>query len=80
MLQQNGKRFYTGLYVTFKLAPDIKKSTVYLWSYSLLNEEHVIILTNSILRTYTSDMDFDKQVKFLDIFREVSPYSYIMIL
>ena len=25
MLQQNGKRFYKGLYVTFKLAPDIKK-------------------------------------------------------
>ena len=38
MLQQNGKRFYKGLYVTFKLAPDIKKNTVYLSSYSLLNE------------------------------------------
>ena len=25
MLQQNGKRFYKGLYVTFKLAPDLKK-------------------------------------------------------
>ena len=54
MLQQNGKRFYKGLYVTFKLAPDIKKNTVY---YSPLNEGHVIILTNSILRTYTSDID-----------------------
>ena len=25
MLQQNGKRFYKGLYVTFKVAPDLKK-------------------------------------------------------
>ena len=25
MLRQNGKRFYKGLYVTFKLAPDLKK-------------------------------------------------------
>ena len=38
MLQQNGKRYYKGLYVTFKLAPDIKKNTVYLSSYCLLNE------------------------------------------
>ena len=30
MLQQNGKRFYKGLYVTFKLAPDIKQNTVYI--------------------------------------------------
>ena len=30
MLRQNGKRFYKGLYVTFKLAPDLKKDTVYL--------------------------------------------------
>ena len=57
MLQQNGKRFYKGLYVTFKLAPDIKKNTVYLSSYSPLNEGHVSILTNSMLRTYTSDID-----------------------
>ena len=57
MLHQNGKRFYKGLYVTFKLAPDIRKSTVYLSRYSPLNEGHVIILTNSILRTYTSDID-----------------------
>ena len=51
MLQQNGKRFYKGLYVTFKLAPDLKKNTVYLSSYSPLNEGHVSILTNSMLRT-----------------------------
>ena len=57
MLQQNGKRFYKGLYVTFKLAPDIKKNTVYLSSYSPLNEGYVNILTNSMLRTYTSDID-----------------------
>ena len=52
MLQQNGKRFYKGLYVTFKLAPDIKKNTIYLSSCSPLNEGHISILTNSMLRTY----------------------------
>ena len=52
MLGQNGMRFYKGLYVTFKLAPDLKKNTVYLLSYSPLNEGHFIILTNSMLRTY----------------------------
>ena len=57
MLQQNGKRFYKRLYVTFKLAPDIKKNTVYLSRYSPLNEGHVSILTNSMLRTYSSDID-----------------------
>ena len=57
MLQQNGKRYYKGLYVTFKLAAYIKKNTVYISSYSLLNEGHVSILTNSMLRTYTSDID-----------------------
>ena len=57
MLQQNGKRFYKGLYVTFKLAPELKKNTVYLSSYSPLNEGRVSILTNSMLRTYTSDID-----------------------
>ena len=46
MLQQNGKRFYKELYVTFKLAPDLKTNTVYLLSYSPLNEGHVSILTN----------------------------------
>ena len=57
MLQQKGKRFYKGLYVTFKLVPDLKKNTVYVSSYSHLNEGHVSILTNSMLRTYTSDID-----------------------
>ena len=57
MLRQNGKRFYKGLYVTFKLAPDLKKNTVYLSSYCPLNEGHVSILTNSMFRTYTSDID-----------------------
>ena len=84
MLRQNGKRFYIGLHVTFKLASDLKKNTVYLSSYSPLNEGHVCILTNSMLRTYTCDRDecifFEEQVKFLEIFKEVSPYSYIMIL
>ena len=51
MLQQNGIRFYKGLYVTFKLAPDLKKNTVYLSSYSPLNEGYFSILTNSTLRT-----------------------------
>ena len=49
MLQQNGKHFYKGLYVTFELVPDLKKNTVYLSSYSPLNEGHVSILTNSVL-------------------------------
>ena len=57
MLRQNGKRFYKELYITFKLAPDFKKNTVYLSSYSPSNEGHVSILTNSMLRTYTSDID-----------------------
>ena len=51
MLQQNGKRFYKGLYVTNKLAPDLKKNTVYLSSYSPMNEGQFSILTNSMLRT-----------------------------
>ena len=38
MLQQNGKRFYKGLYVTFKLVPDLKKNTVHLLIYNPLNE------------------------------------------
>ena len=57
MLRQNGKRFHKGLYVTFKLAPDLKNNTVYLSGYSSLNEGHVSILTNSTLREYTSDID-----------------------
>ena len=57
MLQQNGKHFYKGLYVTFKLAPGLKKNTVYLSRYSPLNEGHVSILLNSMLRTYTNDID-----------------------
>ena len=57
MLRQNGTRFYTGLYVNFKLAPDLKKNTVYLSSYSPLNEGHISILRHSTLREYTSDID-----------------------
>ena len=57
MLRQNGKRFYKGPYVTFKLAPDLKKNTVRLSRYSPSNEGHVSLLTNSMLRTYTSDID-----------------------
>ena len=45
-------RFYKGLYVTVILAPDLKKNTVYVSSYSPLNEGHLSILTNSMLRTY----------------------------
>ena len=56
-LRQNGKRFYKGLYVTFKVAPDLKKNTVYLSSYIPLNEGHVCILAISMLRIYTSDRD-----------------------
>ena len=57
MLRQSGKRLYKGLYVTFKVAPDLKKNKVYLSSYSPLNEGHVCKLTNSMLRKYTSDRD-----------------------
>ena len=53
MLRQNGKRFYKARYVTFRLAPDVKKNTVYLSSYSPSNEGYVSILTNSMLRAYT---------------------------
>ena len=57
MLQQNGKRFYKGLYVTFKPIPDIKKNAVYLSSYSPLNGGHVSKQTNPMLRIYTSGTD-----------------------
>ena len=57
MLQQNGKSYYKGVYITFKLAPNLQNNTVYLTSYSPLNEGHVSILTNSMLRTYTNDID-----------------------
>ena len=50
-LRQNGKCFYKGLYVTFKVAPELKKNTVYLSSYFPLNKGHVCILTNSLLPT-----------------------------
>ena len=49
MLRQNGKRFYKGLYVTFKLAPDLKTNTIYLSSYSPWNKGLVSILTNLML-------------------------------
>ena len=52
MLRQNGIRFHKELYVSFKLAPDLKQKTVYLSSYRPLNEGHLSILTNSMLRTY----------------------------
>ena len=57
MLRQNGKRFYKGLYVSFKVAPDLEKNTLNLSSYSPLNEGHVCILTNLMLRIYTTDRD-----------------------
>ena len=55
MIRQNDKRFYKALYVTFKLAPDLKTNTVYLSSYSTWNKGHVSILTNVMLWTYTCD-------------------------
>ena len=57
MLRQNDKRFYKGQYVTFKLAPGLKKNIVYLSSHSPSNEGHVSILTNSMLQTNASDID-----------------------
>ena len=52
MLGQNGIRFYKELYVTFKLAQDLNKNTVYLSSYNPLNEGRFSILINSMLRIY----------------------------
>ena len=46
MLRQNGNRFYKGLYVTFKVTPDLKKNTVYLSSYSPLSEGHKLNALN----------------------------------
>ena len=57
MPRYNGKRFYKQLYVAFKLAPDLKKNTVYLSSYSPVNGGHVSVLTSSMLQTYTSNVD-----------------------
>ena len=57
MLRQNGIHFYKGLYVTFKLAPDLKQITVYLSSYRPYYEGHFSILTNSMLRTYNNDTE-----------------------
>ena len=53
MLRQNAINFYKGQYATFKLAPDIKKNTIYIYlsSYSPLNDGHSRTLINSILRT-----------------------------
>ena len=71
-VKQNRKSFYKGLYVTFKLASDLKKNTVYMYlsSYSPLNGGHVSILSNAMLRTYTSDiMLYSVQLK--------SMYSYL---
>ena len=76
-LRQNGKRLYKILYVTFKLAPNLKKNKVILSTYSPLNEGNFSILTNSMLRTYTSDIVFDKSVKFLAFLRK---YPHILIL
>ena len=80
MLRQNDIRFYKGLYVTFKLAPDLKKNTVYLLSYSPLNEGYFCILTNSMLRTfqwyrraYNSSIN---RWNFLNILRK---YPHILI-
>ena len=56
MLQQNDIRFDKGLYVTFKIAPDLKKNTVYLSSYSPLNESQFSILSNQCFE-HTSDID-----------------------
>ena len=50
MLRQNGIRFYKGLYITFKLPPDLKQNPVDLSSYRPSSEGHFCILTNSMLR------------------------------
>ena len=83
MLRQNGIRFYRGLYVTFKLAPDLKKNTVNLLSYSPLDEDPFCILTKSMLRTYQwYRRTYNSSINRWNclIFNEVSPYTCIMIL
>ena len=45
-LRQNGIRFCKELDVTFKLAPDLKKNTIDLSSYSPLSVGRFSILTN----------------------------------
>ena len=45
MLRQNVIRFYKELYITFKLAPDLKTTTVYLLRHSPLNEGYPSALT-----------------------------------
>ena len=80
MLRQNGKRFFKGLYVTFKLAPNLKKNTVYLSSYSSLNEGHVSILTNSMLWTYTRDIDkYNSSIKGWKFLKFLRKYPHILI-
>ena len=56
-LRQNGIRLYKGLYFTFQLAPDLKKNTVHLSSYSPLNVGYASILTKSMLRTYNLNFE-----------------------
>ena len=53
MLLQNGIRFYKGLYITFKLASDLKKNTVYLSRYNPLNEGYSSILTTQLFKSIT---------------------------
>ena len=81
MLRINGKHFHKGLYVTFKLAPDLKKNTVYLLSYNPSNEGHVSILTNSMLRTYTSDMDecINSSINRRNLLKFLRKYPHILI-
>ena len=80
MLLQNGKCFYKGLYVTFKLAPDQKKIAVYLTSYSPLNEGHVSILTNSILQTYTSDIEaYNSSINRFNFLKFLMTYPHILM-
>ena len=56
-LRQNGIRFHKGYHITFKLAPDLKKNTVYLSGYGPLNKSYPSILINSMLQTYNRDTD-----------------------
>ena len=84
MLRQNGIRFFKGLYVTFKLAPDLTKKSAYLSSYNPLNEGQSSILKTQCFKHITviwvSVQLFDIQVKFLEFSKEVSPCSYNMIM
>ena len=80
MLRQSGIRLYTGLYVIFKLQPDLKKNTVYLSSYSPLSEGRFSILINSMLRTYRwYRRAYNSSINWWNFLKFLRKYPHILI-